>query len=70
MNNQRAKAIASSPVMSNVTYNGSQIYIEKVNETNYTARIHYLNQPENILEVPVARLSEHFNIEQIYDEIF
>ncbi len=59
MNNQRAKEIASSPVMANVTYNGSQIYIEKVNEANYTASIHFLNQPENRVEVPVASLIEH-----------
>lgn len=58
MNNQRAKEIASSSIMANVTYNGSQIYIESVNETNNTASIHFLNQPENRQEVSLNSLIE------------
>lgn len=59
MNNQRAKEIASSPVMANVTYNGSQIYIESVNENNNSASIHFLNQPEKCQEIPLSSLTEH-----------
>ncbi|CAH2214929.1 H-type small acid-soluble spore protein [Tepidibacter aestuarii] len=59
MNNQRAKEIASSPIMANVTYNGSQIYIESVNENNDSASIHFLNQREKSQEVPLSSLTEH-----------
>lgn len=58
MNKQRAKEIISSPVMINVTYNGSQIYIEKMNENKNTANIHFLNKPENKLEVSLNNLIE------------
>ncbi len=58
MNEKRAKEIASSPVMANVTYNGSQIYIESVNESNHSATIHLLNQPENREEVLLSGLTE------------
>ncbi len=59
MNNQRAKEIASSPVMANVTYNGAQVYIESVNPKNDTATIYFLNQPENKKEVSLNSLTEH-----------
>ena len=58
MDKQRAKAIASSPVMANVTYNGKQIYIENVNENKDTANIHPLNQSGNRQEVPLTSLTE------------
>lgn len=58
MNKQRVKEIVSSPDMVNVTYNGSQVYIERVNENNNTAGIHYINQPENKLEVSLNSLIE------------
>ena len=58
MNKQRVKEIVSSPVMINVTYNGSRVYIEKVNENKNTANIHFLNQPENKLEVTLNKLIE------------
>jgi small acid-soluble spore protein H (minor) len=56
---KRAKEIASSPVMANVTYNGTPIYIENVNENNSSASVHPLNQPGNRQEVPLTSLSEH-----------
>ncbi|TLS36419.1 small acid-soluble spore protein H [Pseudalkalibacillus caeni] len=58
MNRQRAKQIASSPVMANVTYNGTPIYIQHVNEASDTARIYPLGQPENEQEVNLDSLLE------------
>ena len=58
MNSQRAKEIAASPVMSNVTYNGTPIYIQQVNEADETARIYPLDQPENEQEVSLDSLKE------------
>lgn len=58
MNKQRVNEIVSSKDMINVTYNGSNIYIERVNENNNTASIHYLNQPESKLEVSLSSLVE------------
>ena len=57
MDNERAKEIATSPVMANVTYNGSRIYIENVE--GYTATVHYLNAPEKRLKVNLSSLIEH-----------
>jgi small acid-soluble spore protein H (minor) len=58
MDQKRAKEIASSPVMVNVSYNGTQIYIENVNGKNNSAYIHPLNQPGNRQEVPLTTLVE------------
>jgi len=59
MNKQRAQEIASSPEMANVTYNGVPIYIQHVDETNETARIYPLGQPDQEEEVSINSLSEH-----------
>lgn len=59
MNKQRAQEIAVSPVMANVTYQGTPIYIQAVDEKNETARIYPLDQPENEQQVPVNSLVEH-----------
>jgi small acid-soluble spore protein H (minor) len=59
VNIQRAKEIADSPVMANVTYEGISIYIQHVDEEHETARIYPLNQPENEQEVPLNTLTEH-----------
>lgn len=59
MNTQRAKEIAASPVMANVTYNGVPIYIEQVDEESGTATIYPLDQPENKQKVSVSSLKEH-----------
>ncbi|WP_416198411.1 MAG: Small acid-soluble spore protein H (Minor) [Sporanaerobacter sp.] len=59
MDNQRAKDIVSYPVMVDVTYNDMPIYIEAVNENNNTAKIHFLDQPENKQEVSLNNLIEH-----------
>lgn len=59
MNSQRAKEIAESAVMANVTYEGVPIYIQHVDENNQSARIYPLTQPENEQEVPLNSLIEH-----------
>lgn len=59
MNKQRAKEIASSPVMAHVTYNETPIYIQHVDDETDMARIYALGQPENEQNVPVSSLTEH-----------
>ncbi|MFS0905011.1 H-type small acid-soluble spore protein [Priestia aryabhattai] len=59
MNKQRAKQIADSPVMANVTYNDTAIYIQHVSEENDMVRIYPLGQPENEQNVAVNQLVEH-----------
>ncbi|PKR84795.1 small acid-soluble spore protein H [Heyndrickxia camelliae] len=58
MNKQRAQEIASSPVMANVIYNGTPVYIQNVDENRETARIYPLDQPEKEQEVSVNELIE------------
>lgn len=58
MLDKRAKEIASSPVMADVTFNGSKVYIESVDENNGTAVIHFLDQPQTKQEVPTNNLVE------------
>jgi small acid-soluble spore protein H (minor) len=59
MDSRRASEIASSPVMANVTFNGTQVYIESVNGGRGTANIHLINQPNSSMEVPLGNLMEH-----------
>lgn len=59
MNKLRASQIAASPVMANVSCDGIPIYIQNVDETNETARIYPLDQPEQEQEVPLDSLVEH-----------
>jgi len=59
MNVQRAKEIAASPVMANVTFNETPVYIQHVDEANETARIFPLDEPEQESQVSVAQLVEH-----------
>ncbi|WP_191556717.1 small acid-soluble spore protein H [Metabacillus idriensis] len=59
MNAQRAQEIASSPIMTNVSYNGESIYIEHVDEQNEKATIHFLDEPNNKQSVSVSSLKEH-----------
>lgn len=67
MNNQRAQEIAVSPVMVSVTYNGTPIYIQHVDEKNETARIYPLNQPENEQSVPLSSLVESSQMLEMED---
>lgn len=59
METQRAKEIVVSPVMIDVTYNGTRIYIQSVDERQETARIFPLGQPEREQDVPLQTLDEH-----------
>jgi len=59
LNKQRAQEIATSPILTNVTYNEVPIYIQNVNENNETARIYPLDEPENEQNVPLTNLIEH-----------
>ena len=58
MNVQRAQEIAASGDMKKVTYNGTQIYIQQVDESKETARIYALDEPQNEQEVPLSSLLE------------
>lgn len=58
MNQRRAKQIASSPIMANVTYEGSQVYIERINDIAGTAYIYPLEMPGARKEVFIADLTE------------
>jgi len=59
MNKERAKEIISSSAMFTVTYNGTPVYIESVNEGAGTANIHFRNQPKKSREVSLDSLVEH-----------
>lgn len=58
MDSKRAKGIVSSPVMVNVTHNNSPVYMEKVNDSNQTCDIHYLDKPDKKENVPLSSLIE------------
>lgn len=58
MNCQRAKNIVSSPSMANVTYENTPVYMDMVNESDQTCTIHYLNQPNKKMNVPLSALVE------------
>lgn len=59
MDNQRAKDIVSSPAMANVTYNGTKVYMESLNESDQCCIIHFINQPVTKLNVPLSDLEEN-----------
>lgn len=59
MDAQRAQEISRSRVMANVTCNGSQVFIEHVDQQNGTATIHRLDDPNNKQSVSVSNLIEH-----------
>ncbi|MGI8386382.1 small acid-soluble spore protein H [Robertmurraya sp. P23] len=58
MDSQRAQEISSSSVMTNVTYNGKQIYIEHVDQQKGMATIHPLDEPNKKQTVSVTSLIE------------
>ncbi len=62
MNRQRAKEIIESPETINVTYHGEPIYIQNINESEETARIYPLSNPENEQDVPIRMLKEETTI--------
>ncbi|MFD2706505.1 H-type small acid-soluble spore protein [Salibacterium lacus] len=55
----RACDIADSPVMADVTCDGTPVYIQHVDEDNQTARIYPLDYPDEELTVSLGQLMEH-----------
>jgi small acid-soluble spore protein H (minor) len=58
MNVGRAKEIAESAEMINVTYEGTPVIIQHVDEKSKMARIYSKIQPEHERDVPVLNLIE------------
>ncbi|SDN01296.1 H-type small acid-soluble spore protein [Bacillus sp. OK048] len=58
MNVGRAKEIAESMDMVQVTYEGTPVIIQHVDETTKMARIYSKTDPENERDVPVLNLIE------------
>jgi len=58
MDTQRAQEILTAPHLVDVVYNGSQIFIQKVNEQTRTANIYHLANPDNKEEVALDHLME------------
>ncbi|MEO2075664.1 MAG: H-type small acid-soluble spore protein [Bacillus sp. (in: firmicutes)] len=58
MNVGRAKEIMESADMVNVTYDGTPVIIQNVDETTKMARIYSRKDPENERDVPVLNLIE------------
>lgn len=58
INAQRAQEIVDSPNMVNVTYQGTNVYIQHVDEKSDMARIYPLNEPEKEQTVPLNSLIE------------
>jgi small acid-soluble spore protein H (minor) len=58
MNIGRAKEILESADMINVTYDGTPVIIQHVDEATKMARIYTRKEPENERDVPVLNLIE------------
>lgn len=58
MNVGRAKEIVESPEVFNVTYEGTPVIIQHVDETTKMARIYSRKEPEDERDVPVLNLIE------------
>ncbi|QCJ44908.1 H-type small acid-soluble spore protein [Bacillus sp. S3] len=58
MNVGRAKEIAESADMINVTYDGMPVIIQHVDESTKMARIYSRKDPDNERDVPVLNLIE------------
>jgi len=58
MDAKKAQEIASSPEMTNVSYNGEKVYIEHVDQEAGKATVHPLDQPDNKQSVSVNDLME------------
>ncbi|MYL36070.1 small acid-soluble spore protein H [Pontibacillus yanchengensis] len=61
MNRQRAKEISETPIMANVSYNGTPIYIQHVDDQKETARIFPLDFPDQEQEVSLNSLREDYH---------
>ncbi|MGM8216696.1 H-type small acid-soluble spore protein [Bacillaceae bacterium W0354] len=58
MDRLRAQEIAESPDFKNVQYKGKKVYIQRISEDSDTARIYYLDDPQNEIEVQLSDLRE------------
>lgn len=58
MDVRRAKEISQSPVMAHVSHNGSQVYIQGVDEQSETANVYHLKDPNQRHSVHVSELQE------------
>ncbi|MCD8503463.1 MAG: H-type small acid-soluble spore protein [Bacillaceae bacterium] len=58
MDVNRAKQILNSPSEIEVKYNGHSIWIEQLNESEATARVHNRENPNNEMTVQVEDLME------------
>ena len=58
MDVKRAKDIAASPIMARVTHNGTQVYIQDVDEQAQMANVYHLKNPDERHQVHVKELSE------------
>ncbi|WP_059105571.1 H-type small acid-soluble spore protein [Shouchella shacheensis] len=59
MNALRAQEISESAVMADVTYDGTPVYIQHVDEQSNTARIYALDAPDEELDVALDSLVEN-----------
>ncbi|SDH39191.1 small acid-soluble spore protein H (minor) [Alteribacillus persepolensis] len=55
----RAQEIAQSPVMADVRYDGTPVYIQRVDEQKHTVRIFAIDDPDNELDVSLDSLEEY-----------
>lgn len=58
MDAKRAQEIAASPIMTNVDYNGTRVYIEHVDQGKQQATVHPLDNPSKKHSVNVITLEE------------
>lgn len=58
MNIQRAKELSVSSEPANVSFQGMPVTIQHVDESNETARIYEVKNPDRELTVPVTSLEE------------
>lgn len=60
MDKRRAKEISESSVMAKVSYNGTPVYIQHVDELKESARIYPLDFPDKEEDVPLHNLKEDY----------
>lgn len=61
MDKKRAQAISTSPIMANVTHQGTPVYVNKVND-NGTATVHTLGNHDDKRQVPLNELKEQSSL--------
>jgi len=58
MDQLRAQEIAESPDLKNVVYQGKRVYIQEVDKNNGIARIYFLDDPQQEIDVQLTDLRE------------